>query len=122
MSNTLLSRRDFLKLAGATALSLAFRPLLGDPPGVVPPRLGRATWPLYVYDKPTFQSKRLGKIHHDTIFTIYESAIGDNFPHNPIWFRMDQGWVQSSSVQVVRNVLNKPVLDIRPGGFLAEVT
>lgn len=122
MSNISLSRRNFLKLAGGAALSLAFRPLVGDPSGVVPSRIGRATWPLYVYDKPTFRSKRVGRIHFGTIMTIHENAIGDNFPHNPIWFRVDEGWVQSSSVQIVRNVLNKPVLDVRPGGFMAEVT
>jgi len=123
MSNSHLSRRNFLKLAGGATLSLAFRPLLGsEPAGTVPTRLGRATWPLYVYDQPTFRSKRLGKIHHDTIMTIHESAIGDNFPHNPIWFRVDEGWVQSSSVQMVRNILNEPVRDVRPGGFMAEVT
>src|ERR1051325_815079 len=124
MSRSLLSRRDFLKLAGGAALSLVLRPLPGAEAfsADLPPKLGRATWPLFVYERPSFSSKRLGKIHFDTIFVIYESAIGDNFPHNPIWFRMDQGWVHSSSVQVVRNILNKPVLEVRPGGFLAEVT
>lgn len=106
-------------------MSLAFRPLLRvDQPGAgaEPPQLGRATWPLYVYERPSFRSRRLGKVHFDTVFIIYESAVGDSFPHNLIWFRMNQGWVHSSSVQVVRNVLNKPVVDVRSGGFLAEVT
>jgi len=118
------SRRDFLKVAGGAALSVAFKPFwsAAQPQAEPPPGLGRATWPLYAYARPSFRSQRLGQVHFDTVFTIYESAIGDSFPHNRIWFRMDQGWVHSSSVQVVRNILNKPVLDVRPGGFLAEVT
>lgn len=123
-SSSSLSRRDFLKLAGGAAASLAFHPFLETPKpaAALPTREGRATWPLYIYDKPSFRSKRLGKLHFDTIFTIYESAIGDNFPHNLIWYRMERGWVHSSSVQIVRTILNQPVLDVRPGGFLAEVT
>jgi L,D-transpeptidase catalytic domain len=119
-----ISRRDFLKLTGAAVSTLAFSPLPNadnPPPGPLP-ALGRATWPLYIYARPSFLSKRLGGMRFDDLFTIRGQANGDSFPHNPVWFRIDTGWVQSSSVQVVRYSLNKPVLDVRPDGFLAEVT
>ena len=119
-----ISRRDFLKLAGTAACTLAFSalPNADDPPLASLPTLGRTTWPVFIYARPSFLSKRVGGMHFNDLFTILEQAIGDSFPHNPIWFRMDTGWVQSSSVQVVRYSYNKPVLDVRPGGFLAEVT
>jgi len=38
---------------------------------------------------------------------IYEQQVGDAEPaHNPIWFRVDEGWIHSSLVQPVRNELN----------------
>jgi hypothetical protein len=119
-----IARRDFLKLAGAAALGLAFAPLpdVDVPPLGQPPLLGRTTWPLNLYDKPTFLGKRLGKLRFNDLIQIRELGLGAQFAHNPIWFRTDRGWVQSSSVQVVTNILNKPILDVPESGFLAEVT
>ena len=108
-----IARRDFLKLAGAAALSLAFapRPDAEKPPLGQPPQLGRTTWPLNLYDKPTFLAQRLGRLHFNDLIVIRERATSDYFPHNPVWFRSDRGWVQSSSVQVVSYSLNRPVLE-----------
>ena len=119
-----IARRDFLKLAGAAALGLAFAPLpdVDVPAPGQAPLLGRTTWPLNLYDQPTFLARRMGQLHFNDLFVIRKQATGVHFPHNPIWFRMDRGWVQSSSVQVVGYSLNKPILDVPAGGFLAEVT
>ena len=121
-----LTRRDFLKLTGAAALGLAFRlPPDEDPsPPASPIGLGRATRALQCYDQPSFSAKEL-KVHSaDTVFQIYEKQDGDTgaSSHNPIWFRVDEGWVHSSFVQPVRDELNTPIFDIQKGGFLAEVT
>jgi hypothetical protein len=119
-----IARRDFLKLAGAAALGLAFAPLpdADIPPPGQPPLLGRTTWPLNLYDQPTFLARRLGRLHFNDLIVIRELASGEHFAHNPIWFRTDRGWVQSSSVQVVNYTLNEPILDVPAAGFLAEVT
>ena len=57
-----VSRRDFLKLAGAAAFGLACagQPEADPPAGRQAPRLGRTTWPLNIYERPTFVSKRVG--------------------------------------------------------------
>lgn len=121
-----LTRRDFLKLTGAAALDLAFRfpPDEAPSPPSSPIGLGRTTRALQCYDQPSFSAKEL-KVHSaDTVFQIYEKQDGDTgtSSHNPIWFRVDDGWVHSSFVQPVRDELNTPILDIPKGGFLAEVT
>jgi len=120
------SRRNFLKLSGAAALSLAFRlPPADDepPPASQPLGLGRVTSTVRRRDKPSTSGKVLGWQRADDVVTIYEQQVGDAEPaHNPIWLRVDEGWIHSSLVQPVRNELNTSILEIPEGGFLAEVT
>ena len=124
--NRFPSRRDFLKLSGAAALSLAFKlpPDDDDPPPTSPALgLGRVTSTVRRRDKPSVSGKALGWQRTDDVLTIYEHQVGDDEPaHNRVWFRMDDGWVHSSFVQPVRDDLNTPLLEIPEGGFLAEVT
>jgi lipoprotein-anchoring transpeptidase ErfK/SrfK len=121
------SRRDFLKLSGATALSLA--PSLAQTTRAAaekPIGLGRVTnAALRAYDKPEFTAKAQKKNYWlDTLVNIYEeNPDGDpGASQNPIWWRTDEGWVHSSLIQPVANDLNQPILDAPKEGFLAEIT
>lgn len=123
------SRRHFLKLGGAAALGLTFRPLPpeeGEPPPEPLARLhlGRVTSASVYYDQPSTTAKSLGTYSVDTLLTVYEEKSVDTeaAPHNPIWFRTNEGWVHSSFIQPVRNDLNRPILNVPESGFLAEVT
>jgi len=122
-----VSRREFLKLSGAAALSLAFTHLPSDlyvgSAAEQPYRLGRTVSSLRYYERPTVKSTELGYYITDAVIKIFEAAVGDPEPkHNPIWLRTERGWVQSSTVQPVREQINQPVMDIPSQGFLAEVT
>ena len=78
---------------------------------------------LQAYDQPFFSGKKIRVYGVDTILNLYEERTGDTeTSHNPIWFRVDEGWVHSSFVQPVRTDLNEPILDMPDGAFLAEVT
>lgn len=87
-------------------------------------RLGRVTSASDYYDKPATTSKRLGLYGGDTVLVIREEQTAETpgAPHNPIWFRTEDGWVHSSFIQPVKNDLNEPLAEIPQGGFLAEVT
>jgi len=124
---TRLTRRDFIKIGALAALGFGFRdfPPGGNPASKRPPsfKLGRTVYSLRYYDRPSFSSKELGYYVTDTVVDIYEERVGDPKPaHNPIWLRTDKGWIHSSYVQPVENVLNKPMNKIPSGGMLFEVT
>lgn len=126
-----LSRRSFLKYTGALTLGLTAAPALTALAGAeVPPpetalpfKLGRVTWPIPLWSKPSFTyGKKIGSRSFNSIVNIYQITVGDTPKHNPVWFKVDRGWLQSSSVQPVWEIHNPPEKDVPPGGFLAEVT
>jgi len=120
-----ITRRTFLSLSGLAALSLAARfPSLEDnPPPAAFVKLGRATRSLRCYDKPAFSAQEICTHHTDSVLNIHEEKLGEtDNPHNAIWFQVDDGWVYSSFVQPVRNVLNSPLQSVPATGRLVEVT
>ena len=124
---TNLTRRNILKIAGISILGFGFRdfPPGGNPAGKRPPsfKMGRTIYSLRYYEKPSFSSTELGYYVTDTIVDILEERVGDPEPvHNPLWVRTKDGWLHSSYVQPVGNVINEPVFDIPAGGMLVEVT
>ncbi|NMC14238.1 MAG: hypothetical protein GYA34_15305, partial [Chloroflexi bacterium] len=80
MGRTTISRRQFMKIGGVTALSLAFSPLdkalnfFSDENK--PYHLGRTTISLRYYEKPTIASRELGYYLTDETVKIYETALG----------------------------------------------
>ncbi len=122
-----INRRDFLKLLGAAAVGVGFRdfPPGGDPAGQRPPAysLGRTIYSLRYYKQPSTSSPEVGYYVTDTVVDILEEAVGDPKPtHNPTWLLTKDGWLHSSYVQPVEDVLNEPVFEIPKNGLLAEVT
>jgi len=118
-----LTRREFLRLSALSACSLAILPpepaeerdLLG---------LGRVTvsW-IYLYDEPAFNAKRLNRLERDTLVTLLGRETPDNGPpHNPLWYRVPDGFVHSGYIQRVRWKPQTPRLIIPESGALFEVS
>lgn len=127
-----ITRREFLKLAGATLLSLFistldYQHIFGNslldldtelPNGRI---LENKT---ILYDRPSFSGKVLKMYWKDLVLPITAVTIGDSEPaYNRIWYEINhEGFVHSGSVQPVKISLN-PVLDsISETGQLFEVT
>lgn len=125
---TKLNRRDFIKLSGA-ALASACIP--SWPP--LPPhhqvareesRLGRiAEWSVRVRSEPSYSAPILRSLRRDELINYFEEveAEGRN-PHNPIWFRLIDGYIYSSHVQPVEVHLNEPLQNIPAEGLLGEIS
>lgn len=120
-----LSRRDFLKLAGASALGA----------GVAPIRRAAAATErsiaygrclmiyLTVYSRPSVYGRQLAYHPFDAIIPLYEAVAGeDESAHNPNWYRTHGGYVHASNVQPVRWRFNLPRRNLAPGGQLVELT
>ncbi len=127
----LLTRRDFLKLAGASLVALCL------PPGVHAasaqslkpiadePRLGRIIADsTNLYEKPSLNAKVLKKYFSDQILTISDVTIGDGEPaYNRVWYQLNgEGYVHSGGVHPVEVHPNETIDEIPPEGRLAEVT
>ena len=124
MPNAKLTRRDLIKL-------LPYSVLYGVlPPGFrkfypVPIGIGRiATTTINVYAQPSYSSPRIGKRHRDQLITIIQEVISNTGPtHNPLWYKIYNGYVHSGYVQRIKsNPLNKLIETIPQFGQLCEVT
>jgi hypothetical protein len=118
-----LTRREFLRLSALSACSLAI-----FPPEPVEERellgLGRVTvsW-IYLYDGPSYDAKRLHRLERDTLVTLLgRETPDDGPPHNPLWYRVPNGFVHSGYIQRVRWKPQTPRLEIAEGGALFEVS
>jgi hypothetical protein len=118
-----LDRRSFLRLAGLSAGALAFRPV---PPigGDAGPGLARVatTW-IGLYAEPSFRSKRIAKLLRDEIISPQGQETADEGPtHNPVWYRLPDGYAHSGNLQLVRWVPQTPVRTIPTHGALFETS
>lgn len=125
---TTLSRRDFLKLSGLTAGSLAARPLRPRLPRedhAAPVGIGRVTTQVIgLYKEPSLKSDRLRWLPRDKLVDIiYELDSPYGPAHNPRWYRLPGGYAYSAYIQrVEHSFLNPPLTEIPEGGQLGEVT
>lgn len=117
-----LSRRTFLKHAGLAWGGL----LLPPPPPTEGPRqaqqLGRAILATYVYDRPTFNAKRLDIVAAETVFDLFGTVQSEDKHYNRTWYRVQQGYAHSGTVQPVQWQLNRVVTKVPTAGFLGEIT
>ena len=122
------SRRDALKLGGMALASLAARPLgeLALPPEQVnSAHSGRVcVETINVYPLPDFSIPKVGKRHRDQLLSLLEEVISDAGPaHNPLWYRINSGYVHSGFIQLLQlRPTNTPLTSIPPNGILGEVT
>ena len=127
-----LSRREFLKLSGA---SLAALFALATPAYVdaatgqsqdETPSMGRiVTNNINVYDQPSLDGKVVKTYWKDLVLPITQITVGTGEPtYNRVWYEMNhEGYVHSGSVQPVTIDLNEVVTSGIPAtGQLAEVT
>lgn len=117
------SRRDFLKLGGLSAASLALSPFM---PGFLEFDGGNvvrvATNDVPVYSQPSDKSVVTGAWFRDDLVHVYEEVTAAEPAYNPVWYRVWGGYIHRGRIQRVQTLFQKPV-DISEGTRqLAEVT
>ena len=122
--NNKLSRRDFLKISGLNAASLAFRSLYNGHSELDSGDIVRvAIRSVSVYSEPWDESRILYQRYRDELINVYYEVISQHGPgYNPIWYRVWRGFVHSAHVQTVKYQLNSILSEFPKNGRLAEVT
>ncbi|MBN2045787.1 MAG: L,D-transpeptidase family protein [Anaerolineales bacterium] len=123
-ANSPLSRRDFLKLGGAS-LAAALIPNHLRALAASNPVLARVTsGTLSVYRQPDFSSRRVQFLWRDMVVPITRSLQGEeNTRFTADWCQVGQiGFAHASGLQPVEIIFQQPIEDLRFTGSLAEVT
>ncbi|MGQ9832691.1 MAG: L,D-transpeptidase [Candidatus Villigracilaceae bacterium] len=124
-----LSRREFLKLAGAGLGALAFSPLTrvaAQFPAA--PRLGRVTEArVDIKSMPHPDMPTIGQLAADTVVEWRREVTGMSptyISRNQRWVETEHGYIFASHLQPVRNLPNIALAEMPAGlpGFWAEVT
>lgn len=128
----ILSRRDFLKLAGLSLGALAlnpFRRVLPLPEFPAAERLGRncTGGRIDIKTRPDSGSATIKSIYEDTLLPWLREVTADNRDTNRLiqrWVETPEGYVYAPFLQPVRNQPNQPLTALPEGvtGFWAEVT
>ncbi len=126
-----LTRRDFLKLAGAGLLAglglhlpgmvLAAEAGREEETPVMARVLNRH---VAVYDKPTLKGEEVKQYNFDQVVPITGVTLGEDYPaYNRVWYEVNgEGYIHSGLLQPVEVRLNPVVQKIPARGQLAEVT
>ena len=126
MHTGILSRRDFLKMSGASLLALFLHELKPGKAMAAPTSMqGRVVYnSLIVRNAPAFSGGRVKSYRRDTILEISDQVFGGvNSDYNRIWYRLGkEGYVYSGGVQPVSTVHNDTVKGIPETGVLGEIT
>jgi len=130
MKTFYLSRRDFLKLAGASLGALALRTYNQDLPLLQSPnaeRLGRVCIDGRVDVKvaPSDGAATVSTIYSDAVVEWLREVIGPMQGRiNQRWVETPAGYIYAADLQPVRNLPNTPLTAMPEGkiGFWAEVT
>jgi hypothetical protein len=126
MPGCFLSRREFLKLSGATLIGLLFSNLRHDSvEAAASPTQGRVqATSLNVRDFPAFSGKKVGVLKRDDLVDIIGQVYaGEQADYNRLWYRLSsQNYVYSGWVQPVKTILNQIVTEIPGSGVLGEIT
>jgi hypothetical protein len=121
-----LTRRDFLKLAGAGALGILLAELQsGRALAASVPKQGRMTMSgLPRYDVPAFGGNKLELFGKDQVVAVTGQVEGDQGnPYNSAWYEIEgEGYTYSGWVQPVDTNYQKPVFEIPPDGQVGEIT
>lgn len=124
-TQNIISRRDFIKVFGFTLASLAAKPFSGITTDPTIKGLGRVTVELiYIYDQPSFTGKRVGHYHRDNLVELLDEIESTQGPtYNPLWYRVENGYIHSPYLQRVDQWhLNPPLQDIPLDNILGVVT
>jgi lipoprotein-anchoring transpeptidase ErfK/SrfK len=117
-----IQRRSFLKMTGLSAAAFTLKP----PPPYAMNQLGLgrvADTYLNLYKEPSFKASILTQITRDTLLTLQERVHADEGPvHNPVWYKVPDGYIHSGSIQAVEWKPQRPMLDIDEDGSIFEVS
>jgi hypothetical protein len=127
VDQNILSRRKFLKVFGTALAGMVYQPFADAIPDgdENTEGLGRVTAELiYTYDRPSFQGRRVGHFHRDRLITLHEQLTSIYGPvNNPVWYRIEKGYIHSAYIQRVDGWhFNPPLTDIPIVNILGEVT
>ncbi|HNQ94874.1 MAG TPA: L,D-transpeptidase family protein [Anaerolineales bacterium] len=119
-----ISRRDFLKLGGASLGAFAFAPALGGLFDFDDSDLIRvATTSVSVYSKPSDDSSIVSTWYRDELLHSLGEVIVKEPEHNPVWYRVWGGYIHRARLQKVKILFNNTLTSIEEGTpRLAEVT
>jgi hypothetical protein len=124
-----MTRREFLKLGGASLalLALPSDPLLASAlvSEAPPASLGRIAtwWRQDVRKKASLDADVVTTKGHDEIIPLYAAVTGEApWPSNPIWYRTKEGYIHSGYVQPVEEQPQSEVAaDVDEPGFWVQV-
>jgi lipoprotein-anchoring transpeptidase ErfK/SrfK len=119
-----ISRRDFLRISGASLAGITLAPIFKATHFALEQQGRVIDNSIKLYDIPSKDGKALETYWKDMVLPITEVTIGNGEPaHNRIWYQIgSDGYVHSGPIQPVRTILNTPVSDIPEEGLLAEIT
>ncbi|MEI6289192.1 MAG: L,D-transpeptidase [Chloroflexota bacterium] len=130
-----ITRRDFLKVLGGTAMLSVIRPLnkyqsIVNYDFPVSDHLGRVIETMNYRTEPRMDdyTKLNKQAYQDEIITINQEIVSANpdfnYPNMQRWFETPNGFLFSGYVQPVKNLSNQPIDKLQPNqsGFWAEVT
>lgn len=126
-SYRMLSRRDFLKLAGYGALGSLFPELSISlfsqtlEPGLQGRITDKSAW---LYSEPSQRSTKIEIVWRDLVMPLAGAVISeDETAYNRLWYELEgKGYIYSGSVQPVRTLLNDPLSDVPASGLLGEIS
>lgn len=117
-----LSRRDFLKLSGLSLAALAAG-RLPAPSQQAAGLLGRVTYDSSVFAQPRINLSSLRTLFRDELVQIEHALHPFSGPaYNPTWFKIADGYVHSSFVQIVQEISNTPVNEVPAEGMLCRIS
>jgi hypothetical protein len=117
-----LSRREFLKLTGASAAAAAL-PAAGIPfPNA--DRLARITDPeVQLRARPHLDSPIVASREFDELLEVGRKVVGRGmYPHNNVWLETPDGFLWSSEAQLVRNQPNGILEEVSAEGIWSEIS
>jgi lipoprotein-anchoring transpeptidase ErfK/SrfK len=118
-----ISRREFLKLGGLAAASLAFTSFLPETTQFDDIDLVRvAKDPVSVYQSPSDASPIVRTWTRDNLIHVYETIQAETPKWNPIWYRVFGGYMNRARLQKVRVLYNTPLSSVPATKVLAELT
>jgi len=119
-----ISRRDFIRIAGASMSGLALPGRLGELGLAESQPLARITEPeTSLHSRPRPESPIVGSKNFDELLLINREVIGRGvYPHNHLWYETPEGYLWSSNAQQVRNQPNPILTQVPTEGLWIEVT
>jgi hypothetical protein len=119
-----ISRRDFLKLGALSLSSMAARPSKGLFSEAGSGLIGRVAYEsVSVFDSPRLDARTLSFRFRDDLLNIHYPVTPLRGPaYNPLWYRIEGGYVHSALVQPVGIQFNEVLDGLPEGGRLSRLT